>query len=209
MLGLIFDDKLNFDVHVNNICKKASQQLCAISRISKYLSTDCLLKMYDAFIRSNFLYCANVWHFGKIGNFWKIEKINKRALRIVFNDYTSSYPDLLMKAKRKCIYIQNVHVILTECYKYVNDINPNILEHVFKLRNHTHDTRGVQMLQLPQVNTITHGINSFRYQGPKLWNLLPDEIKLSENEAKFKFNIKDWKPTCHCGSCIICRLHLI
>ena len=209
MLGVTFDDKLSFDVHVDNMCKKASRQISAISRISKYLSTDCLIKMYNAFVRSNFLYCANVWHFGINGNFWKIEKVNKRALRVVFNDYTSSYPELLLKAKRNCIYIQNLHVILTECYKYVNAINPNILKHVFKFRNHDHDTRGIQMVQLPQVNTITHGVNSFRFQGPRLWNLLPDDIKLSECEATFKFNIRNWKPTCHCGSCIICKLHLV
>ena len=138
LLGITFDEKLNFDVHVNNICKKASRQISAISRIAKYLNTNCLYKMYNAFVRSNFLYCANVWHFGINGNFWQIERVHKRALRVVFNDYTSSYPELLTKAKRNCIYVQNLHVILNECYKYVNDINPNILGNVFNFRNHDH-----------------------------------------------------------------------
>ena len=209
LLGITFDENLNFDVHVRNICSKASRQICAISRIAKYLNTDCLFKMYNAFVRSNFLYCANVWHFGINSNFWKIEKVNKRALRVVFNDYRSSYPELLMKAKQNCIYVQNLHVILIECFKYINDINPNILINVFNFRNHDHDTRGIQMLQLPQANTITHGINSFRYQAPKLWNSIPDYMKLAENEDAFKFMIKNWKPTCHCGSCIMCRLHLV
>ena len=209
LLGLTFDEKLTFDVHVNNICKKASRQISAISRIARFLNTDCLHKMYNAFIRSNFLYCANVWHFGIYSNFLKIEKVNKRALRVVFKDYTSSYPELLAKAKRNCIYVQNIHVILTECFQNVNSINPNILRNVFNFRNHNYNTRGIQILQLPQVNTITHGINSFRYQAPKLWNSLPDEMKLADNEAAFKSKIQDWKPSCQCGSCIICRLHLV
>ena len=165
--------------------------------------------MYDAFVRSNFLYCPNVWHFGTYRNFGKIEKVNKRALRVVFNDYTSSYPELLVKAKRNCIYVQNLHVILVECFKYVNGMNPNILRNVFNLRNHEYNTRGIQMLQLPQVNTITHGINSFRYQAPKLWNLLPDNMKTAGDEEEFKSNIKDWKPSCQSGSCIMCKLHLV
>ena len=107
------------------------------------------------------------------------------------------------------MYAQNLHVILTECFKYVNSIKPNILTNVFNFRNHDHDTRGIQMLRLPQVNTITHGINSFRYQAPKLWNSLPDNMKLAENEAEFKRKIIYWKPSCQCGSCIICKLHLL
>ena len=109
LLGVTFDEKLNFDVHVNDICKKASQQISALSRIAKHLNTDCLYKMYNAFVRSNFLFCPNVWHFGIYSNFWKIEKVNKRALRVVLKDYTSSYPELLLKAKKHCIYVQNLH----------------------------------------------------------------------------------------------------
>ena len=165
--------------------------------------------LYNAFINSNFLYCANVWHFGLSGNFWKIERVNKRALRVTLNDYISSYPELLLKAKTSCIYVQNLHVILVECYKYVNGINPCTLEHVFHFREHDHDTRGIQRLQLPYASSETHGINSFRYQGPKLWNSLPDDIKLAEDVKDFKVKLKNWKPVCSCGSCILCKLHLV
>ena len=165
--------------------------------------------LYNAFINSNFLYCANVWHFGLISNFWRLEKLNKRALRIVMNDHTSSYPELLKKARCNSIYVQNVHVILVECYKYINDINPNILLNVFNLRNHPYNTRGLQMLQLPQASTEKHGINSFKYLAPKLWNSLPDVIKSASDVNDFKYKIKNWIPQCSCGSCILCRLYLV
>ena len=64
-------------------------------------------------------------------------------------------------------------------------------------------------MQLPRVNTETHGINSFRYQGPKLWNALPDVIKTAETLSEFKKRIESWKPTCTCGGCILCKLHLV
>ena len=90
--------------------------------------------MYNAFVKSNFLYCANVWHFGIFSNFMKVEKINKRALRVVLNDQTSSYNEHLIKAKTNCVYVQNLHIILTECFKYVNEINPNVLSNVFNFK---------------------------------------------------------------------------
>ena len=135
--------------------------------------------------------------------------MNKRALRVVLNDYTSSYPELLEKTKINSIYVQNIHVLMIECFKYINGINPNTLTDVFNLRNHNHNTRGTNMLQLPQVTSETHGINSFRYQVPKLWNTLPDEIKLARDVQEFKSKIKHWKPSCCCGSCHICRLYLV
>ena len=109
----------------------------------------------------------------------------------------------------QCVYVQNLHIILIECFKYVNGINPNILVNIFNLRNHDYDTRGIQMLQLPHVNTITHGINSFKYQAPRLWNSIPDSIKRSRNVLEFKIKVKQWKPYCTCGSCVMCTLHLV
>ena len=84
-----------------------------------------------------------------------------------------------------------------------------MLGDIFKFQNHGHDTRGTQMLQLPPMNTITHGINSFKYQAPRLWNSLPNYMKSAINVSEFKLMIKDWKPSCHCGSCIMCKLYLI
>ena len=209
LLGVTIDNKLQFDEHVDIVCLKASRQINAIARLSKFLDTSTLRMLYNSFINSNFLFCANVWHFGLKGNFWKLEKINKRALRVILKDYTSSYPQLLLKAQTKSIYVQNLHVILVECFKYINGINPSILVNVFNFREHDHNTRGLQMLQLPQVSSETHGINSFRYQAPKLWNSIPDNMKLAEDADEFKINIKHWKPECTCGDCIICKMHLV
>ena len=209
LLGVTIDQKLHFGEHVEKICMKASRQINAIARIAKYLDTHTLRMMYNAFINSNFLYCANVWHFGLYSNFFKLEKINKRALRVILKDYTSSYPDLLVKARSNCIFIQNLHVILTECFKYVNSLNPNTLVDVFNESTHNYNARGIQKLRLPWAFSETHGINSFTYQAPKLWNSIPDHIKLAEDVKDFKLRIKNWKPVCSCGSCILCRLHLI
>ena len=181
----------------------------AINWLAKFLDKRTLRILYNAYINSNFTYCANVWHFGSIGNLWKVEKVNKRALRVILKNYTSSYPELLALSKTNCIYVQNLHIILVECFKYVNGISPISLGNVFIPRDHNYHTRGIQRLQLPQASSETHGINSFSYQAPKLWNSLPDDMKAAENVNDFKFKIKQWKPVCSSGNCILCRLHLV
>ncbi len=46
---------------------------------------------------------------------------------------------------------------------------------------------------LRKCNTVTYGLNSFRYQDAKIWNNLPNEITNSITLAEFKNQIKNGK----------------
>ena len=87
LLGVIFDDKLNFNKHVNMICSKAARQLNALIRIKRYISMDQRKRICESFILSNFNYCPLVWHFCSKTSMHKIEKIQERALRFLNNDF--------------------------------------------------------------------------------------------------------------------------
>ena len=63
LLGVIFDKNLCFKQQVKSICKKASQKLHALSRISNFLDTDQLKRITKAFILSQFNYRPLVWMF--------------------------------------------------------------------------------------------------------------------------------------------------
>ncbi len=54
----------------------------------------------------------------------------------------------------------------------------------------------------PKCNTVSYGLNSFRYKGPKIWNFLPNYTKEAISLSEFKFLIKSWdRPTCFCNLC--------
>ena len=122
--GVSLDGKLNFDHHVSALCLRAFFKIRALSRIGRFISEDCWMKLYDSFILPNFLYCSIVWHFGSKSSALKVEKVNKRALWVVLNDYVSSYPELLLKTGRASIYVSRIKTIATEMYKCKNYINP-------------------------------------------------------------------------------------
>ena len=44
------------------------------------------------------------------------------------------------------------------------------------------------------VNTRRHGLNSLRYFAPKLWDMMPLEIKNINSLQKFKTEIRKWAP---------------
>jgi hypothetical protein len=76
LLGVYIDVNLNFDLHVNEICKKAGRKLNVL-RLSRNLDEQSKLILFHSFIMSNFEYCSIVWHFCSKDNMVKIEKIQK------------------------------------------------------------------------------------------------------------------------------------
>ena len=111
-LGIYIDRKLTFNEHIRQSCTKAARQLNALARISKFLNFKSKKLIFQSFILSNFTYCPLVWHFcGKVNNM-KLEKIQERALRIVCNDYTSTYPELIEKLSTTTMVHSRLNCIL-------------------------------------------------------------------------------------------------
>ena len=53
---------------------------------------------------------------------YKLEKVHKQALRLVLNDYTSSYRVLLDTVSKPTLYVSRLKSIAIEAYKcYVNE----------------------------------------------------------------------------------------
>ena len=66
-------------------------------------------------------------------------------------------------------------------------------------------TKGLEMRN-DCVNSVWQGTESVSYLGPKIWDLIPNEIKESDSLNGFKFKIKRWVPEgCPCR---ICKIYL-
>jgi hypothetical protein len=89
LLGVELDYLLNFDLHISNICRKASRQLAILKRIGSNLSKQGKIVIFKSFISSNFNFCPLAWHFCGVRNTRNMEKIQEMALRFIENDYTS------------------------------------------------------------------------------------------------------------------------
>ena len=99
LLGITIDSELKFDEHVNSLCKKASQKLNALSRVSHFMNEDKRRVLMKAFIESQFGYCPLVWMFCSRTLNNRINRIHERALRLVYNDYENTFQTLLSRDK--------------------------------------------------------------------------------------------------------------
>ena len=98
-LGVNIDSELKFNDHVSNIYKKSCKKLTALQRLTKILTLQQSKTLMKSFIDSQFNYCPLIWmqHTRSLNN--KINKLQERSLRIVYEDYTSSFDNLLKKDK--------------------------------------------------------------------------------------------------------------
>ena len=140
-----------------------------------------------------------IFHSRKLNN--RINNIQERSLRIIYEDYTSTFEELLEKDKSVTIHIRNVQILAIEHYKVVNNIAPEILKGVFPLKENN-----VYELDNPfktrNVKTEMNGIRSLGYLGPKIWNIVPKELRQIDTIEAFKIEIKKWNPkSCPCKLC--------
>ena len=136
----------------------------------------------------------------------KINSIHERALRITCADKTSPFQQLLERDNSVSIHHRNVQVLATEMFKISNNMSPEIVTEIFEKRENSYNFRNNKTFRRRQVNSVYHGTESLSFLGPKIWDLLPLEIKKSESLAIFKSKIKKWIPS-QCP-CRLCRTYL-
>ena len=108
ILGIHFDRKLDFNTLVTKLCSKAGQKLHALARISNFMSTKQKLLIMNAFISSQFGYCPLIWMCHSRALNTRINRIHERALRIVYDDHSSSFDTLLDKSGQVKIHHRNL-----------------------------------------------------------------------------------------------------
>ena len=207
LLGVTFDHKLQFSTHVSDICRKAGRQLSVLKRLSNVLDEGAKMLLYNTFIFSNFNYCCMIWQFCSIHSSKKIEKIQLRSLRYVYNDFTSTYRQLLARSDKSLLLVNRQRSILYYVYKVLNENVPSYLYDMFSLDNNVYNTRCQLKVKQPAFNGLTHGYNSVSYQGSKLWNGLSNDFKSCETYKMFKYRMSKWKGSeCSCNNCVQCTL---
>ena len=125
LLGITIENELKFDDHITKICRKANNKLSALSRLARYLSIKQNKLIYMSFIEAQFKYCPSTWMICSRSCNNKINKLHEKALRLVYDDYESSFDVLLNKNKSFSIHHQNIQKLMIEVYKSLNKPSPD------------------------------------------------------------------------------------
>ena len=163
------DDKLNFNLHISNICRSAANQLNALIRLKCYLSFNAKRVLINSYIISNFNYYPLVWIFSTAKSLNKIESLQKRALQFLYNDYSISYEGLLEEAGKVKMNAYRLRNLCVEIYKAINKLNPEFMNNIFKVKENKRKVHKftftanpfINLKHISDVSSELHSLSSF------------------------------------------------
>ena len=213
LLGIKIESELTFNKHMETLCKKASQKLNALSRLCALIPFHQRKMLMNAFFDSQFFYSPLIWMFHSRQVNTKINNLHYRALRIVYLDEMSSFEELLRKDGSVTVHHRNLQFLVIEMYKVFKDIAPAFMKDVFAkhgnafTENVSSNTRSKSIFYNPSnPKTVKYGLETLRRLGPKIWDMIPTDIKNSTSLSVFKTKIKKWVP--HSCPCRLCKLYV-
>ena len=131
---------------------------------------------------SQFGYCPLVWtnHSRTLNN--RINGLHKKALSLVYKDFSSSLAYEISKVKQ--------------------NMTPEILTEIFPQKESSYSYRNSTTLQGRSIRTVMYGSETISNLGPKIWDILPTELKRIVSPTLFKKNFFEWIPkNCSCPLC--------
>ncbi len=176
-LGVILDDKLNWNAHVDHICSKATRTLNYIQRNLHSCPAQVREQAYFTYVRPQVEYASSIWNPGTVRNINAVEKVNRRAARFVKNDYARRSSPTAMIKSLKWNTLQDRRKINDLCQMHKiahNKFNVDFSEILtpYESRTRSHHRAFLNNFQ-PRVEAYR---NSFFPRVTPPWNRLPPDI---------------------------------
>lgn len=189
LLGVFIDQNLDFDKHIDYVCKNVSTKIALLSKIKKFLPLQTRKLYYNAYILPVIDYCLTVW--GSVPKFQleRLHKLQKRAARIIL-DMPLETPSLPLFEQLGWLNIYE-RLEYNKCillYKTAHNLTPEYMHELFSFNtseNYSSRSSSNNDMYIKRHKTKIFE-KSLQYSGPRLWNALPVSIRESNNVHQFK-----------------------
>ena len=88
-LGLVVDDKLNWENHLVYLQQKIIPLMGALHRCAEYLNEKNKYLIYNSYVLSHLRYLINIWGNTGIVNLKKIQLLQNKTIKILFKKHFS------------------------------------------------------------------------------------------------------------------------
>ena len=191
-LGIILDDKLSWNEHVENISNSIIKYINCFKYIKGHLPKHCAKILYYSFIFPRISYGIEIYGKTSKNNLNKLQIIQNKSLKILLNQHPRTSTNYI-HSQAKVLKVEHIYeyVTINFVHKQIHGKLPSIYSTYFTANNriHRHLTRQNANLHFPQVNS-THGRKMTKFMGPHLWNTLPNNLKHITDNSKFKKAVK-------------------
>ena len=85
---------------------------------------------------------------------YRINKLHERDFRLIYDDYKTSFSDLLAIDGSFTIHHTNVQTLLLEMYKIKHNLSESSLKDLFSVVNGNYNLRSQSDFGVPVINTV-------------------------------------------------------
>ena len=192
-LGVTFDEKLSFREHIHAKINKAYMMLGIIKRNFKYLTVRTFVLIYNSMVRSHLDYCSSVWPPYKKGDIEALEKVQKRATKILPSLKKLPYSERLKICRIPTLHYRRIRGDMIETFKIITGkYHVNVAPTMEKGSMYT--TRGND-LRL-QKSHVKYDLRKFGFSNRVVntWNSLPNWVVSANTTNTFKSRLdKFWQ----------------
>ncbi|KAK3098631.1 hypothetical protein FSP39_021388 [Pinctada imbricata] len=213
-LGLEISNDLKWNLHINNISKKANTTLGFLRRNLRNVPEHCRKTAYISLVRSIMEYGATIWNPYLKGDIDKLEKIQNRAIRFIKKDYKSRNPGAITSMRNDLeldtLEERRTSLRLILMYKVVEGLVPSLPPHSFlkyaktkrqikpkQYQDHQttnlvykHVCNNSRGLVIPSSRTSQYQ-HSFFADTCIHWNHLPDSVVRAKTVGEFKTALQE------------------
>ena len=194
-LGAWLDANLTMSAHINKTCQSVIYHLHNIGRIRKYLSYDDRKSIVQAVIMSRIDYCNSLLVGVPAVQLSKLQRLQNAAARLFSNvaKYDHITPTLV-KLHWLPVRFRVIFKIAMLAHKCIYCQAPEYLKGLVKVkrtsRYNLRSDGGLLLEDYSARSKKTLGDRAFKTAAPKIWNILPEDIRMQDNYNIFKGQLK-------------------
>jgi len=183
-LGVIFDSKLKFSAHINEKVNKAFSVLGIINRNFKYMEKNTFILLYKSMVRPHLEFANLVWSPYRKEEINKLERVQRRATKLVCSLKKLSYEERLKKLNLPTLSFRRLRGDMIEVYKIITgkyekkDIDLKVNNAVNTRGNHYKLYQGQSRYDIRKY--------FFANRVVAVWNSLPDYVVMVDSTLLFK-----------------------
>ena len=187
LLGITYDDSMTFQQQITNLILKLSRLVSLLYQIRQFVPKEILKLLYNAHVLPHLHYCTPVWCSTYPTHLLPLFRLQKKIIRIITNsDYFAHTQPLFKESSSLNLFDINKQQIGLYMYKKINSD-----ARITSQPQHAYFTRTHDNLPVPTHN-LTVFQHSLSYLGPKIWNSIPNHIKLLPSIHTFKTKFKSY-----------------
>ena len=187
-LGILLDRELSFEQHISKIIKTANAVLGTIKRTFSTLTPGTFTLLYKALVRSHLEFGQEIWSPSKKRHINQLEKVQRRATRLVSSIKHLPYKERLKRLKLPSLTHRRLRGDVIMMFKITHGFTRTSLEIPYSTNQ---NLRGHPFKLEPTRFTTSARMHFFSNRVVYEWNRLPESVVVSRTVDCFKARLDE------------------